>query len=753
MSLSSHKRAEEKNVEDALRASPRVYGTVAGPGTAERSAEERLADILEGMEDAFCTLDRNWRYTYINRAAETFHGQPREAMLGRAVWDAFPWTPAADGRARYEEAMESGLPATFETAPVRSPDRICEVHLFRYADGLGVQFRDKTDQRRTEEALRTSEARLRLALNAGRLAVWEHDIGTGILHPSPELKVLLGFRPDRNLTTDELRDRYHPDDYEHLHAAAQTALSRGERRFEAEFRFRCGDGVWRWFLLRAEILFEQGLPIRMIGVLLDITDRKTVEHALRESEARLMAVADNIPLTMIYQIVSSRDGSERKFVYVSRSCLRVNGVPSEDVLKDPTLLYKLVLPEYIPLIASAEVEALRNLEPFDVEIALRHAQSGEVRWNRLIWAPRLSSENEVIWDGVQIDVTDRRRAEDAVRASEERLRMLLERMPVGVTLARIPTGDILFQNAMSVDLLGPKTTFMGDEADAGFGAVRRNGAAAYDEQESITRAILRGDVVDRDEVIYHRPDGRIVNLVVNSAPIEGIGNDTLAMSTFYDVTERTRAEEHLRLLINELNHRVKNTLATVQSLAAQSLRDVQLSDEGTALAAKGAFEERIFALARAHDVLTRENWESVSLLDILRQAIAPYRGRVVGNDPFIISGTDIRLPPQTALSLSMAFHELSTNAVKHGALSRPGGCVRITWAERPSGDKPSLAIRWEELGGPPVSPPLCKGKGFGTRLLERGLARELDGKVLLCYEPTGVVCSIDFPLRTNPKPS
>ncbi len=747
MSLNSSKRVEEEGVKEAMRASLEMHGMTIGKAKTER----RLIDVLEGMGDAFYALDRNWRYTYVNRIAETHYGQPREAMLGKVIWDAFPWLSGTDCRTLYEEAMETGLPATFETASMRHPDKTFEVHLFRYDEGLGVQFRDRTDERRTEEALRTSESRLRLALNAGRLAVWEYDIGRGILHPSPELKVLLGFRPAHALATHELQDRYHPEDHKRLHAAAQGALSCGERHFEAEFRFRCGDGVWRWFLLRAEILFEKEMPTRMIGVLLDITDRKTVEDALRESEARLVAVADNIPLTMIYQIVSSRDGSERKFVYVSRSCLPVNGVPPEDVLKNPALLYELVLPEYVPVLAEAEMVALRDLKPLDVEIAIRHAQSGEVRWCRLIWAPRLSSDDQVIWDGVQIDVTEHRCAENAVRASEERLRMLLERMPVGVTLARIPTGEILFQNAMSVDLLGLKTTFMENGTEVGFGAVRHNGAAAYDEQESITRAILRGDFVDRDEVIYHRADGRVAHLVINSAPIEGIGQDVLAMSTFYDVTERTRAEEHLRLLINELNHRVKNTLATVQSLAAQSLRDVRSSDPGAALAAKGAFEERIFALARAHDVLTRENWESVSLLDILRQATAPYRGRMASNDPFIISGADIRLPPQIALSLSMAFHELSTNAVKHGALSIPGGCVRITWAERSSGDKPCLAIRWEERGGPAVSPPLCRG--FGTRLLERGLARELDGEVHLRYEPAGVVCSIDFPLRGISKPS
>lgn len=746
MALNSYQHVEDETAEGAGPVAPSMDGTAPILGTAQKC----LADMLEGMGDAFCALDRNWRYTYFNQAAEAYFGKRRQTMLGKVIWEAAPWRDGADLRARCEQVMETGVPATFAMASARLPNRTCELRLFRYGDGLGIEFRDKTGESRTEEALRESETRLRLAINAGRLAVWEYDVVGRTLHPSRELRVLLGFRPDQNLTTQELQGRYHPEDRERLHMIAEKAISRGERHFDAEFRFCCGDGAWRWFLLRAEILFEKAAPIRMIGVLLDITDRKAVEDALRESEARLMAVADNIPLTMIYQIVSSRDGSQRKFVYISRSCLPVNGVAPEDVLKDPSILYKLVLPEYTPVLAAAEIAALRDLKPLDVEIAIQHAQSGEIRWCRLIWAPRLSSEDEVIWDGVQIDVTEHRRAEDAVRASEERLSRLLERMPVGVTLARIPTGEILFQNAMAVDLLGQKATFIQDPGEARFEAARRNGASC-EGQESITQAILRGECVDQDEVIYHRADGRTINLVVNSTPVEGIGTETLAMSTFYDVTERTRAEEHLRLLINELNHRVKNTLATVQSLAAQSLREVRLADEGAALAAKGAFEERLFALARAHDILTRENWDTVSLVDLLRQAIAPYRGKMSGSDPFQLSGADIRLPPQTALSLSMAFHELSTNAVKHGALSKAGGRVEITWAERTLGGRLFLAIRWEERDGPIVSPPLRNG--FGTRLLERGLARELNGDVHLCYEPTGVVCSIDFPLRTVLKPS
>jgi two-component sensor histidine kinase len=235
-----------------------------------------------------------------------------------------------------------------------------------------------------------------------------------------------------------------------------------------------------------------------------------------------------------------------------------------------------------------------------------------------------------------------------------------------------------------------------------------------------------------------------VHLCVSSAPVLS-GGEAFAVSTFHDVSERKRSEENLRLLIHELNHRVKNTLATVQSIAAQSFRELETSAaESAATGIRDAFEARIFALARAHDVLTRENWESAGLDEIIREAVAPYRGGTARTNQFLIEGPDLRLTPKVVLSLSMAVHELCTNAMKYGALSQPGGRVRIVWSTQAASATPMLFLRWTEQDGPPVTPPTrC---GFGTRLIQRSLARELDGDVTLAYEPTGFTCTIEIPL-------
>jgi len=204
-----------------------------------------------------------------------------------------------------------------------------------------------------------------------------------------------------------------------------------------------------------------------------------------------------------------------------------------------------------------------------------------------------------------------------------------------------------------------------------------------------------------------------------------------------DVTDVKEAEEHRELLINELNHRVKNTLATVQSIATQTLRNVLTAEQ-----ARHDIDARLLALSRAHDVLTRENWEGASLREIAAEALEPYRAR--GENRTSVEGPTVRLPPRMALALAMAFQELATNAVKYGALSNETGRVRIAWTVDRGTEPARLRLRWEESGGPPVETP--SRRGFGSRLIERSLARDLDGGVEIRFEPAGVCCAIDAPL-------
>lgn len=206
------------------------------------------------------------------------------------------------------------------------------------------------------------------------------------------------------------------------------------------------------------------------------------------------------------------------------------------------------------------------------------------------------------------------------------------------------------------------------------------------------------------------------------------------------VMERKRTEEHQKLLIHELNHRVKNTLAIVQSLAVQTFK----GDAATP-AAKQAFESRLAALAEAHDLLTGANWEAASFREVAERSS---RGCGAHPDRVKIEGPDLRLQPRAAVSLSMALHELCTNAVKYGALSVEGGSVNLSWRIVSTEQSPHFRLTWEEIGGPPVSPPARHG--FGTRMIERALASELGGSAKLEFRTSGVRCTIEAPLPHDP---
>jgi two-component system CheB/CheR fusion protein len=261
-----------------------------------------------------------------------------------------------------------------------------------------------------------------------------------------------------------------------------------------------------------------------------------------------------------------------------------------------------------------------------------------------------------------------------------------------------------------------------------------------DEEHEILGRIRRGETIAHYETTRGPKDGTSVEISLTVSPIRDAEGRIIGASTIArDIEERRRAEGLRALMVDELNHRVKNTLATVQSIAAQSL---QGSDSDAHH--REIFEARLVALSQAHNLLTRENWEGASLLELLLQELEPYRSD--GHARFTAEGPTLRLAPKAAVAFAMAFHELATNAAKYGALSTATGEVRVTW-DVARGSPSALRLKWVEVGGPPVRP--RARKGFGSRLIERGLALELDGHAGLEFEPTGVVCTIEMPLSNR----
>lgn len=201
-----------------------------------------------------------------------------------------------------------------------------------------------------------------------------------------------------------------------------------------------------------------------------------------------------------------------------------------------------------------------------------------------------------------------------------------------------------------------------------------------------------------------------------------------------DVTEKVRASARQALLMDELNHRVKNTLASVQAIASQTLRSVQSPE-----AFRPAFEARLQALSRAHDRLTRGQWEGAGLADILADEL-----RAFGEDRVTMRGPAATLPAREALALSLVVHELATNAAKYGALSADAGRLRLDWGVRDEPDGAWLHLVWRERGGPHIDG-VPERRGFGSRLIERSVTRDLNGRLDRRFAPDGLTCEISIP--------
>jgi two-component sensor histidine kinase len=203
-----------------------------------------------------------------------------------------------------------------------------------------------------------------------------------------------------------------------------------------------------------------------------------------------------------------------------------------------------------------------------------------------------------------------------------------------------------------------------------------------------------------------------------------------------DVTDRVLGDRQQKLLIDELNHRVKNTLSTVQAIADQTVRTNARPEDF-----REAFEARLMALSATHNLLTATNWKSADLRDVVQLEFRPY-----GPERYRLAGPTVALTPAQALALGLLFHELATNAAKHGALAHGDGKVEVVWRLRKPGRE--LEIDWKEHDGPPVIPPTRSG--FGTRLIERSLQGQLGGEAVLDYAPDGVRCHIRLPLAPLP---
>lgn len=592
---------------------------------------------------------------------------------------------------------------------------------FGLAGRLGVMTRDESDLLQ-----RNIEARFRLLADAAPVMVWTS--GPDKLRNWVN-QLWLEFRG--RTMEEELgagwADGVHPEDYDRCLATFATAFDR-RARFEMDYRLRRADGLYRWVLDRGVPNFdEQGRFAGYVGTCLDIHERREAEQRAKTSESRLaLALAQ---LELVLQATGTgtweTDLLTRRTMR-SEAQTRLFGLqpsPNPERWEDG---FSRIHPDDQPEFRAIFEAARRGeIESFEQECRVVWP-NGEVRWLHRRGIVVRDVDDQPRWiRGVAIDVTERKRSEEA----NGNLAAIVASSNDAIMSLSLD-GRIVSWNPAAERLTG----YSGEEAHGKL-------LANLVPQDSVNEALamiggVRSGSSTRIETTFLHKSGAPVMVALAAAPVRGGAGQVIAISVVArDIGESKRQEERRNVLIQELNHRVKNTLSILQSIAVQTLKGVDA-------AKRQDFLSRLMALSRCHDLLTDTAWENAELHALLTRTMAPY-ATAAGASRVSLEGPPVQLLPSTALSLALAIHELATNAAKYGALSLPAGRVAVDWSVVTGPEGQTLNMTWREHDGPPVTPP--REFGFGSRLLQ-GLGTQPGGSVRHEFLPDGVVCAISLPL-------
>jgi PAS domain S-box-containing protein len=438
---------------------------------------------------------------------------------------------------------------------------------------------------------------------------------------------------------------------------------------------------------------------------------------------RLRHLGDSLPDSAVYRYGREASGALR-FHYISAGIEHLNAVRVEDVLRDAGTLHRQILPDYFSKLAEAEELSARQMSDFEMEVPMRRPD-GELRWMRLQSRPHLTDDGSVIWDGVQTDITERKRAEEALRESEARFRGIFEHAATGISITDLEYRSHSCNPAYTAMLGYTEEELRAadfpnlvhpEDREANLVELRRLVAQEIPCFEIVNRYVAKGG----KSLWVHKH----VSLLRDAA---GAPTNLIALVT--DMSERKRHEEQITLLMREVNHRAKNMLMLVQAVARQT---VATNPEDFL----ERFGERVRALAAGQDLLVKAEWKGVDLHDLIRSQLAHFSdlvGARIGLD-----GPSLFISASAAQTVGMALHELATNAGKYGALTNSGGRVEVTWGlERPEDGEERFAIGWRESGGPPVTPP--RQTGFGSTVISRTPKMSLDAEVELDFAPDGLI--------------
>ena len=557
-------------------------------------------------------------------------------------------------------------------------------------------------------------ARLRsVVFEAARMAAWHFDVATDRFACTDELLTLLDIeRSHFDGSPEALEAAIHPDDREAWRKAQEDARLSGNR-MEIEFRLMVPGPKLRWILSRGEFLRrEDGVAVESFGVMIDITERKSAE----EDAARLAAIVESSEEAIIAKslrgtITSWNKGAERLLGYSAEEMI------GESVWK--------LIPEDGEHDEIDILNTVRTGHPVPSHESVRLHRTGRRIHVAVSVSPILNPQGAVVGAStIARDVTERKRQTEQLRENEARLRLALRSARAGAWDFDLRKRELHWSPEMyALYGLDPARGQPSREMLAQCILPEHRKRA----RKEFSKAILQGGSFTIEFPI-NRPDGSEIWTALAGDVIKDAQDlPVSARGISQDITERKNWEKRQAMLLRELSHRVKNTLAVVQSAARQTLRS---SPDPKSFV--GAFEGRIRSLAASHSLLTEADWSGAKLDTIISHQVAAlvhdYEGR------FRLRGPDVVLSAEMATQIGLVLHELATNAVKYGALSVPEGRVNIAWSVSPT----KLSLMWRESGGPKIEKK-PEFSGFGTLLIRLSAT-----KVTQRYGAGGIVCRLEF---------
>ncbi|WP_309092246.1 PAS domain-containing protein [Phenylobacterium sp.] len=438
-------------------------------------------------------------------------------------------------------------------------------------------------------------------------------------------------------------------------------------------------------------------------------------------------MADLLHLGMAFQVVTDAAGLGRRFTYVGGLCREMTGLSPEEVIARPERLYGQIEPDHQEVLARTEATAIALLSRFDIEVRMRDA-AGDVRWRRITSTPRPQPDGTIVWNGLLMDITDAKRAAESLEDQRRRLEAAVEATGLGFWEWDVRNDRVVWSDR-NCELFGvPAGQSM---------TIERYQTLVHPEDQALVREVYRG-TRERggDFFVEHRtayqPDAQPRWLQARGRVVKDAEGVRLVVGTTLDVSERKATEERRALLLGELAHRAKNGIQVMIGIVMQTSRSV-----GSVKEFEQVLIARLKAMADSQDLVTASGGRPVLLRDVVTKTLTPFDPNRFELDEGL---GEAAIAGDVAVALALLLHELSTNAVKYGALSTSNGRVAL---HRSGGSEGHLRLDWIERGGPPVAP--ARRKGFGSRLLDVGLAG-CGGRVEPAFDPDGFKAKIHFPV-------